>query len=143
VKRQPCLDCGTPQTNGPRCERCTTVTPGYDAEYNRNQAIVVSTPGECWLCGEDAKPNDPWTADHIIPLALGGSNKLSNLAKAHLSCNSRRGQALGHARHPRGSKMRGFRARAYPVAPTFVCTGSGVRPAKPAVALSDNARAQA
>jgi hypothetical protein len=143
MRRQPCLNCGAPTTNGPRCTNCATVTPGYDSEYQRNRAIVLATPGPCWLCGEGDRDGDPFTADHVTALELGGTNRLSNLAKAHRSCNSRRGQQLGGGCQPGGSEMRGLRARAYPAGPTFVCTGSGVSAQTAAVALSDNARAQA
>jgi hypothetical protein len=144
MKRQPCLVCGTPTTNGPRCADCTTLKVSYDdAEYQLNRAIILATPGPCWLCGKGARAGDPFTADHVVARELGGSNSLSNLAKAHRSCNSRRGQRLGGMSQPGGSKMRGIHARAYPAGPTFPRTGSGVSPARAAVALSDNAQAQA
>ena len=41
----------------------------------------------CHLCGGPSAT----TADHVIPRKHGGSNALSNLAPAHLSCNSARG----------------------------------------------------
>jgi hypothetical protein len=144
MKRQPCLVCGMPTTNGPRCTDCTTLKVSYDdAEYRLNRAIVVAAPGPCWLCGEGARAGDPFTADHVVTREDGGSNALSNLAKAHRSCNSRRGQRTGGRAQPGGSKMRGVRTRAYPAGPTFPRTGSRVPPAMAAVALSDNAQAQA
>jgi hypothetical protein len=36
----------------------------------------------CWLCGEGARPNDPWQADHVDP-----GNHHSQLLGAHRSCN--------------------------------------------------------
>lgn len=46
----------------------------------------------CWLCdlplGEDARE---WTVDHKQPLSKGGTNAVTNLAPAHLRCNSSRG----------------------------------------------------
>jgi hypothetical protein len=52
----------------------------------------------CWLCGGDVdqslggttKRGAP-TIDHVVPLALGGSDRDENLRLAHFSCNSRRG----------------------------------------------------
>ena len=44
----------------------------------------------CWLCGETARVDDPWTADHVEP-----GNPDSILMPAHRSCNSRRGDGRG------------------------------------------------
>lgn len=52
---------------------------------------VLSEEKTCWICGETARPDDPLTADHIIPRSLGGTNARSNYHAAHSSCNSRRG----------------------------------------------------
>lgn len=41
--------------------------------------------GLCWLCGEEAD-----TVDHVIPLALGGTDWPANLRPACRSCNSRK-----------------------------------------------------
>ncbi|MFJ5231023.1 HNH endonuclease [Kitasatospora sp. NPDC088391] len=54
----------------------------------------------CWRCSEPIVQalhhNDrmAWTADHIVPLAHGGSHDLSNLLPTHRSCNSRGGAAM-------------------------------------------------
>jgi len=51
----------------------------------------------CWICGEAidltvaVQHLRAGTADHVIPLALGGSDDESNLRAAHYSCNNRRG----------------------------------------------------
>ena len=58
----------------------------YTAEYQKQAKIIRETALFCHLCKEPARPNDPWTADH---LKAGDSN--SPLAAAHRSCNSRRG----------------------------------------------------
>ena len=45
--------------------------------------------GPCWLCGSSAlAAGDIWTADHVLP-----ADPVSPLAKAHRSCNSRRGNS--------------------------------------------------
>lgn len=45
----------------------------------------------CWLCGRVGAD----TADHVVPLSLGGDPlDPANLRAAHRSCNSRRGAAL-------------------------------------------------
>ena len=41
----------------------------------------------CHLCGQPGAT----TADHLVPRNKGGSNALANLAPAHGSCNSARG----------------------------------------------------
>lgn len=54
----------------------------------------------CWLCGEEidlalrAPDKRSATADHVVPLARGGSDDLSNLRPAHFACNSRRGARI-------------------------------------------------
>lgn len=40
-------------------------------------------------------PNEPATSpDHVIPLALGGENKLENLQLLHVNCNKRKGDKV-------------------------------------------------
>ena len=75
--------------------------PGMNALYiARRNARLMQTPGDhtnkewldkcallgnvCLYCGE-AKP---LTRDHKVPLARGGSNDISNIVPACLSCNS-------------------------------------------------------
>lgn len=43
--------------------------------------------GICHLCGGPGAE----TADHLIPVAHGGSDNMTNLAAAHIPCNQRRG----------------------------------------------------
>ena len=45
--------------------------------------------GMCNICGEGGAD----AIDHIVPVAWGGSDDISNLAPAHTSCNSARGDA--------------------------------------------------
>jgi len=56
----------------------------------------------CWLCAYPARPGDPLTADHVVPVVLGGATVRENLRAAHRSCNSRRGARLGAALRRRG-----------------------------------------
>lgn len=41
----------------------------------------------CHVCGQAGAT----TVDHLVPRHLGGTDDLSNLAAAHLGCNSRKG----------------------------------------------------
>ncbi|MFG1960605.1 HNH endonuclease [Nonomuraea sp. NPDC049028] len=43
-----------------------------------------------------------WSMDHITPLSHGGLNIFENVAAAHLTCNSRRGNQLDLNRDANG-----------------------------------------
>lgn len=97
--KRPCLDCNQLTEHKSRCESCEAKRQHhrnrsranyYDATYAKRAATVRATATNCWICGEPAKPNDPWTADHVIPGDPG-----SPLLPAHRSCNARRGDAKG------------------------------------------------
>jgi len=75
-------------------------------EYNSKawrdlRAVVLERDGwRCHLCGGMIDPNprshtEPLAgeADHLKPVAHGGSNQLTNLAAAHVRCNRRRGDS--------------------------------------------------
>ena len=47
----------------------------------------------CNLCGRALRLRDV-TIDHIVPVAVGGTNHVANLQPAHLSCNMRKGTNL-------------------------------------------------
>jgi hypothetical protein len=92
---RPCLNCGTLTTNGTRCPICTTQhnrlhpkpeRPHYRGDYKRRARKVRAEAVACWLCGQGARADDPWTADHVTP-----GDPDSILLAAHRSCNSRRG----------------------------------------------------
>lgn len=96
--QKPCLDCGTLSYES-RCEkhrkrveqlrdvkRAEHKKTLYNSEYRKQAALVRQTAIVCHICGDGARLNDPWQADHLIP-----SDPLSPLAAAHRSCNARRG----------------------------------------------------
>lgn len=52
-------------------------------------ALCAAHSHRCAYCGSDA----PLTPDHDVPLSRGGSNDISNIVPACLSCNARKGGA--------------------------------------------------
>lgn len=48
---------------------------------------VERRDGECRYCGCKA---GPWEIDHVVPVSLGGSNRLTNLVLACRECNQRK-----------------------------------------------------
>lgn len=94
---KPCLDCGQLTRNGSRCEKHQAIVDErvnafknqrkhYQGDYAKRAKQVRDNAIICWICGQGAKPNDPWTADHYYP-----GEPDSPLLPAHRSCNSRRG----------------------------------------------------
>jgi len=98
---RPCLDCGVLTNKSNRCEthqreyqarldsRKVGKREHYKGNYSKRAKVVRDNAMLCWLCNEGARPNDPWTADHIFP-----GNIESPLLPAHRSCNSRRGNRV-------------------------------------------------
>lgn len=96
--KKPCLDCGALSYNS-RCEvhqrrieqlrdikRAEKKKTLYNSAYRKQAAIVRATAITCHICGDGARANDPWQADH-----LDAGNPDSPLAAAHRSCNAKRG----------------------------------------------------
>lgn len=66
--------------------------PYASAEYKRNRKIVLEAAHyQCHYCANDAN-----TADHIIPVSMGGTHEISNLLPACTSCNSTRKNKVLH-----------------------------------------------
>lgn len=99
--KRPCLDCGELTFNSSRCdvhqeriEQLMNIRKAqrkkesgqYSGDYRKRAKEVRDNAIVCHICGEGAKHNDPWQADHLIP---GDPNSV--LASAHRSCNARRG----------------------------------------------------
>jgi len=53
------------------------------------ERVMRAHNGVCHICGEGAAD----AIDHIVPVSWGGSDDPSNLAPAHTSCNTRKGNA--------------------------------------------------
>lgn len=87
-----------------RCRSCaalrerargTTAARGLGGAYQKLAARVIREEKGCRLCGSTdvraRRPDDVWTAHHLVPRALGGRLTRENLGKAHRSCNSAAG----------------------------------------------------
>ena len=77
---------------GPRVKRYT------GSKIRRTIELLEARDGNrCCLCRIEIDTSLPGnvklgpTIEHRIPIELGGTNALDNLALAHLSCNARRG----------------------------------------------------
>lgn len=82
----PCLTCGTPTSNGPRCPAHTIRrAPGY---RQRAAAVVAQAYANsdtvCQRCGHSARRGDPWEAGHLDP-----TDPTEPLGPEHRSCNRR------------------------------------------------------
>ena len=98
--RRPCISCGALCTAS-RCPACTRArqrardqwrgTPrqrGYDATYYANRRIVIAaSDGLCSWCHR----RPATSADHLVPLAKGGTNAIENLIPCCGPCNASRG----------------------------------------------------
>jgi 5-methylcytosine-specific restriction enzyme A len=99
---KPCLECGVLTSGGNRCDYHENLVAKlhdikraevkrksgqYSGSYKRRAAEVRASALVCWICGEAAKANDPWEADHVIPAESGS---VAELKAAHRSCNRRR-----------------------------------------------------
>ena len=58
-----------------------------DPQYRKYRKQLLSMATQCGICLKGVIYDDPFQVDHIIPLALGGSNDPNNLRVTHRSCN--------------------------------------------------------
>ncbi|WP_035799874.1 HNH endonuclease [Kitasatospora mediocidica] len=105
-RQRPCLVCSRLTRNPSRCDthqaewqaqqdqrRGSATRRGYDSRYRRTAAATVAnhraSVGD-WCPGwrRPGHPATDLTADHVVPLAAGGSNTASNLAALCRSCNA-------------------------------------------------------
>ena len=99
---KPCLDCGGLVRGANRCayhqnlvtqlhemKRAAVKKDSgqYSGQYRKNAKAVRVSALVCWICGETARYNDPWQADHVVPAENGN---VAELRPAHASCNRKR-----------------------------------------------------
>lgn len=100
---KPCLDCGALTSVGNRCATHQQVindlhevrrssvkkaTGQYSGDYRKRAEWIRQTAIVCHICGDGARFDDPWEADHINP---GEDGSVAELRAAHRSCNQKRG----------------------------------------------------
>ena len=100
---KPCLDCGVLTKGSNRCDEHENLvqklhnakrdlvkkqTGQYSGSYRARAKLVRETALVCHLCGDGARADDSWVADHANPAEFGDT---ALLLPAHKSCNERRG----------------------------------------------------
>jgi hypothetical protein len=70
----------------------------YDRRYRANRFVALERAG--WRCEIRGPGCHGWAteADQVIPVAMGGTNDLSNLRAACTHCNARGGPVVVTAR---------------------------------------------
>jgi 5-methylcytosine-specific restriction endonuclease McrA len=92
--RRTCGACGVTLPSGSWSTRvfCSPACRDHAAGSRFNPVIIGDRDGwVCHLCGKKVRREDA-SIDHLIPVADGGPNILSNVALAHMRCNARRGR---------------------------------------------------
>ena len=68
--------------------RVSPVIPEKRKPLTRRQRVKAHDlhGGVCCVCQSAIAPGEPFIDEHIIPIALGGSNDRSNRGIAHIAC---------------------------------------------------------
>ena len=85
-------------------ERPSAHRRGYDRHWQRLRLIVLNAEPLCRPCLAEGREVAAHHVDHVVALAQGGTNDLSNLVPLCHSCHSRKtvrhDGGLGHASAP-------------------------------------------
>jgi len=83
----------------------SVANPYRHALYRKNRALVLAASPVCQWPGCTALAT---TADHITPLAKGGTNELTNLRSSCVKHNSQGGAAIVNERRTIGRRSRNW-----------------------------------
>ena len=64
-----------------------TRRPNPTHAYRRTRARILAASDICWICGEPGAD----ATDHVVPVALGGTDHPANLRPAHHNTPNSRG----------------------------------------------------
>lgn len=70
--------------------------PRNTAQRDKDRARIKATRANCHICGATIDYTLEWlhpkafVVDHVIPLAKGGADHISNKRAAHRECNSKK-----------------------------------------------------
>lgn len=82
----PCIDCARARARERERHRPTPTQRGYNAEYRKARAQVLTPGALCHWCGTVSAT----VCDHLVPLSRGGTNDIDNLVPSCVACNARR-----------------------------------------------------
>lgn len=87
-----CRRCGRLTRKASLCQECCKARPsahrrGYTAQWRALAAAAIAAQPWCTRCGATAD----LTADHVVPLARGGSSTLDNTTVLCRKCNGAKG----------------------------------------------------
>lgn len=92
-----------------RCDAVTHedvgTTPRKALTRTQRLSMIEAHKRICILCGRKIEAGEAWTDEHIVPLAMGGSNDLSNRGPAHKPC------ALAKTNGPDGDLAQAAKAK--------------------------------
>lgn len=66
----------------------------FNSKRELVEHLIAAQDNECYLCLDKFSKHNPPTVDHILPLSRGGGWELDNLALAHKSCNTFKGNRI-------------------------------------------------
>ena len=62
------------------------------SEYEHNRRVILGYATRCSITGKAPTPDDPLEIDHIVPIADGGTDHITNLRAVLRSVNRQRGR---------------------------------------------------
>lgn len=98
-----CAYPGCPQVvvGTPRCPTHTQMASNAHrntSHFRKVAAKMKAAQPWCTYCGSPGTEDNGLTIDHVIPLAMGGTNARENLVVACYRCNRKKSDAVGTVR---------------------------------------------